>query len=462
MKSASQPQGRLSLWDTTSIIVGIIIGASIFRSLPLIAHNTTPISNLLHVNPLVGLGIAWAVGGLAAWMGAVCYAELASAYPEDGGTYVYLRRGLGRRTALLYAWIEFWIVRPGNMGAVAFVLGRYAEQVLSLRGIVGQSFMPAETWWALLAVAAMTLLNLGGVTLEKWVQNGLTIAKLGGLAVIVLLAFLVPLWRTEVAAVSPPTYPPNLGLAMVLIMFAYGGWSDVVNIAAEVREPQRNLTRALFLGLAAVVGVYLLTNLAFVTAFGFNGVRGASAVAANVMELYFGNVGSIAISGLIVLSCLGAIHGMIFTTSRAFYAAGKDHPLLHWLGAWNEKREIPLRAVALQGVVTILLIALLGRSADGFERLVVFTGPFFWFAFVIVAYVLISLRETDSTTHRPYLVPFYPILPAAFAMTSLLMGFASVDYLRNNMQGYDWLWVLLVIVGGGLLVGFARESRKQA
>lgn len=462
MNSGSHPQGRLSLWDTTSIIVGIIIGSSIFRSLPLIAHNTLPLSNGSYVSPVTGLCLAWVLGGLAAWLGALCYAELATSYPEDGGTYVYLRRAFGRRTALFYAWLEFWIVRPGNVGAVAFVLGQFANEIYSLEFVSAKLGLPANTLWAMLAVGLTTLLNLGGVVLEKRVQNGLTLTKLFGLAAVIGLAFLVPAWKLQLPAAEVPSYPPHLALAMVLIMFAYGGWSDVVNVAAEVRDPLRNLSRSLFLGVGGVIGIYLVTNLSFITAFGFDGLRSNSSIAADLCRLYLGNFGSAAISGLIVISCLGAIHGMIFTTSRAFYTAGKDHAWLSWLAAWNEKREIPGRAVAVQGVVTLLLILLLGREESGFERLVVFTGPFFWFTFVVVACGLIRLRFLPTATRsQAYRAPLFPLVPLLFAASSGLMVAASLDYMVRHMQGYDWLWIVAVILGGLVLIAGQRMPASQ-
>ena len=469
------PQRRLSLFDTTSIIVGIVIGASIYEASPNIArwaagdvmnwavsHGWAQEGPRLELIGLAGLALVWIIGAAVALIGAICYAELATAYPEEGGTYAFLRRAFGRHVGFWFAWIEFWIIRPGNVGAVAYVFARYADELLP-----GKASIAGQMALAVCPVLLLTILNIGGLRLGTWTQNGLSVLKVGGLAVIALVALSLSREATPEITSPSPLLPPdaNLPLAMIFIMFAYGGWSDMSYVAAEVRNPDRNLTRALVLGTSVVAAIYIALNLAFARGLGLAGFMNSEAVAARVLERPFGNVGSTAISLLICLSCLGAINGMIFTGARVSYAMGRDHRVFAWLGNWNDQRGIPLRSLVVQGAVTIALIVLFGFSKAGFERLVVFTGPFFWAFFALVAAACIVLRWRDPATPRPFRVPLFPVTPALFCISSLLMTWAGVSYLAaQHEEGKLALdaasWALLVLASGAVIILAASVGRR--
>ena len=248
----------------------------------------------------------WVLGGLLALVGAFCYAELATAYPRDGGDYLYLTRGLGRKTGFLFAWAQFWIVRPGNIGALAYVFADYANRLWPL----GQG-KPALVAYAAASVVVLTGINVLGVREGKWTQNLLTAVKVLGLAAVVVagFCFAAPAAPTKVHALPAET---NLYLAMIFVMFAYGGWAEMAFVAAEVRNPQKNILRALLLGTAAVTLIYVLINLAFLHALGLAGMQ-EKGVAAKVMPIAMGPWGQRLISLLICISALGAINGTIFT-----------------------------------------------------------------------------------------------------------------------------------------------------
>lgn len=473
------PQRRLSLFDTTSIIVGIVIGASIYEASPGIARSAAgDIMNRavgygwasgddhgrLELIGLAGLALVWIIGAAVALIGALCYAELATAYPEEGGTYAFLRRAFGRHVGFWFAWIEFWIIRPGNVGAVAYVFARYADELLP-----GKASIAGQMVLAVCPVLLLTILNVGGLRLGTWAQNGLSMIKVTGLAVIALVAVSLSPDAAPDAKTAPSLLPPdaNLSLAMIFIMFAYGGWSDMSYVAAEVRDPERNLTRSLLLGTAVVATIYIALNLAFARGLGLAGFMNSEAVAARVLERPLGSAGSAAISVLICLSCLGAINGMIFTGARVSYAMGRDHRVFAWLGNWNDQRGVPLRSLVVQGAVTITLIVLFGFSKTGFERLVVFTGPFFWGFFALVALACIVLRWRDPATPRPFRVPLFPLTPLVFCLSSLLMTWAGVNYLTaQHEEGRLALdaaaWALLVLASGAVIILAASLSRRSA
>jgi amino acid transporter len=229
-------------------------------------------------------------------------------------------------------------------------------------------------------------------------------------------------------------------------------------VAAEVREPQRNILRSLLLGTVAVTLIYALVNVAFVHALGLPGVRNSGAVAADVLRLGLGQWGGRLISLLICLSALGAINGMIFTGARITYAMGTDHRLYAWLGAWNERRGTPVRSLLIQAVITLALVIGFGRTQSGFGSLVNFTTPVFWIFFLLVGVSLFVLRMREPGMPRPYRVPGYPVIPGLFCASSLFMLYASLSYAIEN-RSVEGLWAIGILLVGGMLCWLEREGK---
>ena len=440
---AAAPKRRLNLFDSTSIIVGIIIGSSIYKSSPMIASC---------VSGAGGLAGVWVLGGVLSLIGALCYAELATAYPADGGDYVYLTRAFGRPVGFLFAWAQLWIVRPGSVGALAYVFAQYANELWPLGK--GSGAMMA---YAGGAVVVLTLINMLGLRPGKWTQNVLTTVKFVGLCAIVVVGFLSKSQGGGTTATGGGSW--NLSFAMILILYAYGGWNEMAYVAAEVRDPRRNILRSLVLGTVAVTGVYVLLNLAFVHALGFEGLCGSKAVAADVLRRGGHEWAGRAISVLICISAVGAINGMIFTGCRITYAVGREYRVYSWLGEWNESRGAPIRSLVVQAVVTLGLVIGFGRKAGGFESLVIFTTPVFWIFFLLVGVSLVVLRVREPGTPRPYRVPLYPVIPALFCLSSLFMLHASFDWAWQN-RSWEALWSL-VILGVGLGLSFFDSGRGK-
>jgi amino acid transporter len=451
--AAATPRPQLSLLDSTSIIVGIIIGSAIYEISPTVAAAAIGwtarwVSPAWQSSAELGVVLAiWLVGGLIGLLGALCYAELTTAYPHAGGSYVFLTRAFGKGVGLAFAWSEFWIVRPGNVGAVAFVLARYAAQLFPATYRDNASF---SLILAAGAIVALSAVNAIGLRAGKWTQNLLTAAKVLGLLAIVIAALtLSP--GSQPARPMAASEPPSVVLALILVMFAYGGWSDMSFVAAEVRDPRRNLFRALVLGTGAVTVIYLMVNLAFIAALGIPRLAQTDAVAAKVLSLRFDEMGSAAISVLVVVSCLGAINGMIFTGARVFYALGTEHAAFSWLGQWNESAGAPLRALAVQTIVTLGLVVVFGRSPEAFNGLVIFTGPFYWGFFTLVGVGLFLLRLRGATGQGTYRVPAFPLTPLVFCLSSGAMTLAGLNYLyvkRFWESPWQTGWAVGVVVSG--------------
>jgi amino acid transporter len=433
--SADAVPARLGLWDAVSIIVGIVVGVSIFRAPPLVFANTT--------GPWMALG-AWLLGGVLSFIGALCYAELATTYPRIGGDYVYLSRAYGRWMGFLFGWAQLTVILTGSIGAMAYAFADYALPLFGLDAA-------ATAWLAVGSVLVLTLLNLCGVVFGTAVQNVLTVAKVLGLIAIVVAGLA---WGGQSWEVSKPMEGAGFGLAMVFVLYAYGGWNDSAFVAAEVRNGERNIPLALFLGIGLITIIYLLVNVAYLMGLGFEGARTNFAPAAGVLTNAAGEWGGKAISAIVMTSALGAMNGLIFTGARVYAALGADHRVFAMLGKWNVRLNVPVWSLVVQGVISVLLIVAVGAEAGrnaidaalqgvglnglpwekyfgGFDTLVAGTAPVFWAFFLLTGLSLFVLRWKDPHVPRKFSTPLYPLAPIAFCLMCGYMLYSSIEYARG-------------------------------
>jgi amino acid transporter len=393
----------------------------------------------------MGLG-TWALGGALSLVGALSYAELASTYPQSGGDYVYLTRAFGSWLGFLFGWAQLAVIITSSTGAMAFVFGDYAVRLWKLQSEDAALF-------AVGAVTALTLMNVLGVVLGKWTQNLLSLLKVLGLAGIVVTGF----WWGKPGSwvVSQPVVKPDFGLAMIFVLYAYGGWNDMAFVAAELRQ-RRNITLALILGTAGITIIYLFANAAYISALGFDGVRRSTAVAAEVLQRAgeFGDFGEKGMCLLVMTSALGAMNGLIFTGSRVYARLGTEHSFFAILGRWEPRLGSPVWSLLAQALVTLLMIAAVGTAQGrdgidylltrfrleplpwkeyfgGFGTLVAGTAPVFWGFFLLTGLSLFSLRQRDPGIERPFSVPLFPLLPLIFCSTCFYMLYQAIKYAGN-------------------------------
>ena len=310
----SKPKQQLTFLDASSIILGIVIGAGIYETTPLVAGAVSNSSWLI---------IIWCIGGLLSLIGALCYAELATIYPREGGDYVFLTEAYGRRMGFLFAWAGFWMIRPANIAAIAFIFARYAGQIYSQ--ISGYTY-------AIAAIILLTLINICGVQSGKWTQNLLTVTKVLGLLIITIIGLFLATPAPSLHLNNQFQAENNFYLAMILVLFTYGGWSNISYVAAEIINPNRNILRSLVFGTILITLIYILINLAFLNALGIDGIRSTTSIATDTVNTVLGSMGGLLISLLICITCLGNINGMIFTNARVYYAMGQDHRLYRFMG----------------------------------------------------------------------------------------------------------------------------------
>ncbi len=408
------PRPTLSVADAVALTVGIVIGAGIFRTPALVAANAGSEALVL---------LAWALGGGVSIIGALCYAELATTYPNAGGDYHYLSRAYGPRVGFLFAWARMGVIQTGSIALLAFIFGDYASRVLYLGS-------HSSAIYAAMAVVALTALNAVGVRGSNRVQNALTSVEVLGLFLIAVvgLAIVAPPVESAVSAPVDSYGGGSFGTALVLVLLTYGGWSEAAYVSAEVRQPERNMLRTLLLSISLITGLYLLVNLAYLRGLGLTGVAGSEAVAADLMGQAFGGLAPQTISVLIAVSALTSANTTIFTGARTGYALGRDFASLAWLGHWNERTDTPTNALFAQAGWALTLIVLGTVARGGFETMVSYTSPVFWFFFMLAGLSVIVLRRKDPGSPRPFRVPGYPLPPLLLSATSAYLLYSSVVY----------------------------------
>jgi APA family basic amino acid/polyamine antiporter len=408
---SATPKPSISLIDAIALIVGLVIGAGIFETPALVAANTGTVGGVIRV---------WLIGGVVSLLGALCYAELATTYPHVGGNYYYLKRAFGQPIAVLFAWARMTVIQTGSIALLAFVFGDYASQLLPLGG-----YSPAI--YAAVAIALLTMLNIIGLRQSKHFQNGLAVILVLGLLLVILVGLTssLPPIPSLPADASPTS---SWGLALVFVLLSYGGWNEAAYISAEIHNPQRNIIRSFLWSIGIITGLYVLINLAYLRGLGIAGMADSQAVAADLLRRVLGEPGAAFVSLLVVTATLGSINGTIFTGARSSFALGQDVPSFRWLGRWYPHPSSPTTAYLFQGAIALMLVGLGTFTRKGFETMVDYTAPIFWFFFLLSTMSLIVLRIREPNRIRPFSVPLYPIVPLLFCAICGYLLYSSLIY----------------------------------
>ena len=431
------PQRTLSAFDGACIIVGIIIGAGIYQTTPMVAENAGSVQWILGF---------WVLGGCLALVGALCYVELAMTVTHDGGEYAYLVKAYGKETGSFFAWIEFWIIRPGSAGPMAMLFGNYADKLFPLFPASPDSLM-GKMFYAVLATAILLAVNLFGLRAGKLTQNALTVFKVLALLILVggsLIAIglspdvIVP---STVEATAPQQGQSFDGflLAMVLVMFTYGGWNDMSFVATEIKNPAKNILRALVLGVCTVSVIYLLINIAMLMALGHAGLAASDTPASDMLKVTIGSGAEKIMALLICITALGAVNGMMFTSARIYHALGNQVSAFAWLGKWNSRLQVPARSLVVQSIVTLAMVIGFGWQTNGFELLVLFVSPFMWSFFVLLGIAMLVFRYQGLVPRDKFRTPWFPVLPLVFVLSSGFIAYRAADYFLFMVESKDLL-----------------------
>ena len=443
------PRPVIGLGSACALIVGVVIGAGIFKAPALVA-------GLTGSAPL--MFAAWALGGLMSVIGALCYAELGSAYAHAGGDYHFLHRAYGRSVSFLFAWARFAVIATGSIALLGFVFGDYLHALLPL-GAWG----PAA--YAAAAIIVLTSLNLRGLRAGTATQAWLTAVEIGGLLLIVGAALALTAHGGAASpAPAPATGVPasaSFGLAMVFVLLTYGGWNEAACLSAELVDVRRNMVRALLASLLLLTALYLLVTWAYWHGLGMAGMRASTAIAADLLRAAFGQSGAALISLIIAIAAITSINATIIVGARSSYAAGRDWPPLARLGVWDGARGTPANALRYQCAAALLLVLAGAWTGSGFKAMVEFTAPVFWLFFLLSGISLFVLRVREPHPPRPFRVPLYPLLPLVFCAMCAYMLWASLSYVYNqSLGGWNaaWVGVAVLLAGAAILMLLRRRG----
>lgn len=438
--SAAGPRPLLGLREAVALIVGVVIGAGIFKAPSIVAGLSGSAGNMFGM---------WLLGGLVSLAGALCYAELATSCAHPGGDYHFLRRAYGRPVAFLFGWARFSVITTGSIALLAFVFGDYMQQAWPLPGLPAALGTAA---YACAVIAILSLVNLRGLRSGAATQNWLTLVEVVGL---LLVAAAAMLFAGPGPAQSPPASDSSVsfGMAMVFVLLTYGGWNEAAYISAEVRDGPRNMVRALMLSILIITTLYLLVTWACWKTLGLGGMAASETLAADVMRQTVGAGGEKAISLLVAVSALTSINATMIVGARSGYAMGCDWQRLRRLGRWDGERGTPAPAMLVQGVAALLLVGLGTAFGGGFKSMVEFTAPVFWMFFLLAGLSLFVLRRREPLLARPYKVPLFPLLPLLFCGTCAWMLYSSLSYVSSqSLGGMNAAWIGVAVLAIGLLL----------
>jgi APA family basic amino acid/polyamine antiporter len=398
----AEPQPVLSLFDAVALIVGIVVGAGIFRTPSLVAANAGSSEWFI---------ASWLIGGFVSLIGVLCYAELTTAFPNTGGDYHFLVRAFGKQVGFLFAWARMSVIQTGSVAFLAFIFGDYLSEIYNLGTY-------SSAVYAAAAVVALTSINILGLTFGTGAQKLLTTLEVLGVLLIIGCGFFLAGDAQAVPASSGESAASSFGLTMVFVLLTFGGWNEAAYISAELREGKsgkRRMVTAFIIGIVVITALYLLVNLAYLNALGLAGVAGSQAVGGDVMRAAFGEAGVWLIGIIVAVSALTSANATIFTGARTNYALGRDFPTFRILGRWNARASAPVNAFAVQGAISLALVLLGLTTRKGFETIVEYTAPVFWFFFLLVGISLFVLRRKEPDAERPFRVPLYPLTQHLFA-----------------------------------------------
>ena len=440
---SAQPLRLLHPFSAIALIVGIVVGAGIFKTPSLVAGISGDAGWAL---------VLWVVGALISIAGALCYAELCTAYPNAGGDYHFLQRAFGRDLSFMYGWSRATIINTGSIALLAFVFGDYMSTLIPLGAY-------SSAIWALAVVVLLTLVNVAGLNASSRVQTLLTVLEVLGLLAVVVAGFWVDAPASGAISwfVQAPA-PAQWGLCLVFVLLTFGGWNESAYVSAELRGGPRTMVWVIVASMAALTAIYLLVNLALLMGLGLKGLASSKTAASDLLGLAFGPWAHKALGLFVAIAALTSINATMIVGARTNFAVGRDWNALRKLGQWQLQLGSPRQALWMQAFISIALILLGTQEADGFSAMVEFTAPVFWGFLFLVGLSVIWLRQTDGQTERPFKVPLYPLLPLIFCSACAWLTYSSITYAISQKAILVSFWLIV----SGLVALLALNWREKA
>jgi len=451
---------QLGLFDSTMVMVGIVIGSGIFLTTGIMAKNI-PSGGLIL--------LAWTVGGLLTLAGALTYAELGAAMPEAGGQYVYLREAYGPMAGFLFGWISFLVYMTGGIAGLALAFAEYFGYFfpsLSTNKIIFSSVINLFNHPITYSLSAGQLVGVGviiflsifnyiGVSFGKIIQNLFTILKIGTIVAIIVLGFSIGKGTAVNLSLNPTGMGfgqliVGFGIALVAISWAFDGWNNVNFVAGEIKNAKRNLPLALILGTLGITALYILTNYIYLYALPINDMIGVVRIAEKATSYLFGTSTGAIISATVIISTFGALNGSILTGPRIYYAMAKDNLFFHRVSRVNPRFRTPGFAILIQAIWAGIL-TLVGTFEQIFT-FAMFVSIIFWIA---ASTSVFTLRKKYPNLPRPYKTWGYPVIPIVFiAASSGILLNTLIEKPVESLAGLGFTAI-------GIPVYFYWKSKKR-
>ena len=417
----------LGFFSVVGIIIGTVIGSGIFIVPAQIAAQVR--------SPLLILSV-WAVGGLLSFFGAIVFAELGAAFPQAGGMYIFLREAYGKLVAFLFGWTLFLVI---DCGAIATLSMAFASKYLPYFVPLGPVAIKAI---ALIFIAALVAVNYVGTRWGAGLQNILMVIKFGAIVAVsgIVLIFgngSTANWVEPINTAPAGSLVGPFGVALVATLWAYKGWEAVTFSAGEIKNPQRNLPLGLLAGLALAIGLYIVTNLAYLYVIPAPQIATSTRIAADAMKAAVGGVGATIIAFVILFSITGAANGNVLTAPRVFWAMAKDGLFFHRFAAVHPRFITPNVSILATGAWAAVL-SLTGT----FEQLAAYVIFGQWIFFGLTVGAVIVLRRTQPNLPRPYRTWGYPVTPIVFIAAALYISVNSL--IQQPLNAFAGLGIILL------------------
>ena len=398
----------LGLWSCIGLVIGITIGGGIYRTPAGIADRVP--------DPMWMMGV-WVLGGLIVLCGALSFAELSASMPETGGMYVYLREGWGRPFGFLYGWAQLVLIRAAALGGISSVFGEYLLRVL---GYDPTLYPRGADYLAAGAIVIAGVTNIIGVRLGALFAGLSTITKFGALTLLVLASFLmggqVGASAGNLASNGAAINAGVFGLALISVMWAYDGFADLTFASGEVKDPQRNLPRAVIIGTLMIIAIYLLANAAYLYINPIGVMAKSRLIAADTMGALFGRAGVSFIAVVVMISTFGSLMGSMLASPRIFFAMADDNLLFGPIAKVHPRYKTPHVAI---GLATLLGVAMV--MTQTFEQLTDTFVLAMWPFYALSVAAIYTLRKSQPQLNRPYKVVGYPVVPAVFVAAAIYL-----------------------------------------
>ena len=440
---------QLTLFDSTMIMMGIVIASGIFLTTGIMAKSIPSAGLIL---------LAWAVGGLLTLAGALSYAELGAAMPEAGGQYVYLSRAYGPMTGFLFGWVMFLVYNSGGIAAVSAAFSEYfgtlvpslradlvlAEGRFNLLGIVFTPTLRVGQLVSVTVILFLTLFNYLGLIFGKMISNIFSSIKVGTILVFIALGFLIGRGQpidfsvpAEYGSMSTGSWVTGFGVSLIAVAWAFDGWNNINWVGGEIKRPKRNLPLALILGTLGITILYVLANILYLHALPIKEIVGVVRIAEKATTVLFGGPTGRILAVLVVISTFSSMNGSILTGPRVYYAMAKDAIFFRRMADVNRRFRTPGYAIIVQGIWCCLL-ALSGT----FEQLItfaMFVSIGFWIAATASVF---TLRKKMPDLPRPYKTWGYPFVPLIFILASA--GILINTFIEKPVESFAGVFLTLL------------------